>query len=147
MLRPDHLGPALRFLRTSRQLKQHTVAEAAGVTPSMLSGYENGRKAPTLGSLERILRAMDCGLRDLVEALERRTGPALEPPAPSPLPSASSAPMAGIEGLFDLDKLLGATSPLDPDEAEAFSLMLGGYVRWLRFLRRQATPRQDPQPG
>jgi len=36
----------------------------------MLSGYENGRKQPTLPTLEKILLAMGCSLRDLVGALE-----------------------------------------------------------------------------
>ena len=165
MLRPDHLGLAFRFLRTSRYLRQHQVAQQAGITPSMLSGYENGRKLPTLASLEKILVAMGCSLRDLVGALELvrdgKLGTGSEPEeevgerSPVPLSPTNGAEWdllsvarppalrsaratAGLAPAFDLEMIFGA-KPLAREEEEAFGEMLSGYCRWLRFLRRQAS--------
>lgn len=151
MLRPVQLGLAFRFLRTSRQLKQHQVAERAGITPSMLSGYENGRKLPTLATLEKILLAMDCSLRDLVDALDlvldggkaKRAGHRLLGPAEAggerspPRLNALAPP-----GVPDLALVFGA-EPLAREEEQAFGEMLSGYCRWLRYLRQQTTAPWD----
>ncbi|MCH9649163.1 MAG: helix-turn-helix domain-containing protein [Deltaproteobacteria bacterium] len=156
MLQSDQLGIALRLLRTTRNLKQHQVAGCAGITSSMLSGYENGRKVPTLASLEKILEAMGCRLQDLVAALEmtrRKSGGVAdrgsEPgvlerdhrgrePAPSspPLPWSQEAFRPAGSRAFDLDAILGPSPCLAQEEQEAFEEMLSGYYRWLRFLHR-----------
>lgn len=164
MLQSDQLGVALRLLRTTRNLKQHQVAGGAGITSSMLSGYENGRKVPTLASLEKILEAMGCRLQDLVTALEmaraessgttdrggeasvqgssrrfRESGPS-SPPFPwsqeTLRPSGSRA--------FDLDTILGPSPRLALEEQEAFEEMLSGYYRWLRFLHRHGDVARGP---
>lgn len=157
MLRPDRLGLALRFLRTRHNLRQRDVAERAGITGSMLSGYENGRKVPTLASLDKILQAMSCGLRDLVEALEKTSPPGsggdddAAPPSGSggPVPGAGSgsttSPKAGSEAgseaaslprlRFDLQVIFGPAADLGREEEKAFHEMLQGYCRWLRYLR------------
>ena len=146
MFRSDQLGPALRFLRSRRQLKQLQVAARAGITSSMLSGYENGRKTPTLLTLEKILRAMDFSLPDLLEAIEEQSGKsrnessgaALEP-AP-PLRYCPPWKREDAAWGFDLEAILGSSQPLAQEEAAAFGEMLSGYCRWLRYLRHQADP-------
>lgn len=53
------IGPALRALREDRGLRQYVLAERAGITKAMLSAYENGKRRPSLGTLDRILAALD----------------------------------------------------------------------------------------
>jgi transcriptional regulator with XRE-family HTH domain len=65
------VGAALRRLRFERLLGQKQVAGRAGVTVSMLSRYEHGRQHPSLPSLVKILRALDCSAEDF----GRRLGP------------------------------------------------------------------------
>ncbi|MCB1034896.1 MAG: helix-turn-helix transcriptional regulator, partial [Acidobacteria bacterium] len=156
MFRPDQLGPALRALRSRQQLKQLQVAARAGITSSMLSGYENGRKMPTLATLEKVLGAMECGLPDLLEALQARSGAdGMDPMAslePLRWPSRSRA-LGGTSPSwgFDLEEILGPSPPLSREEAAAFGEMLSGYCRWLRYLRHQAAVAppggESPQEG
>lgn len=145
MFRSDQLGPALRTLRSRRQLKQLQVAARAGITSSMLSGYENGRKTPTLASLEKILLAMDFSLADLLDALQSpeagESETAGRPPAlgGETVPYVPGLERGGSAWEFDLEEILGAP-PLAREEAVAFGEMLSGYCRWLRYLRRQRGP-------
>ncbi len=147
MLRPNQLGIALRFLRTARSLQQQQVAESAGITGSMLSGYENGRKEPTLASLEKILQAMGCNLRDLVRSLElagAEVGPSADGASTSDqgvpafsLADSWPAESRGSSRAFDLHAILGTNPRLELEERQAFEEMLSGYYRWLRFLYRR----------
>jgi transcriptional regulator with XRE-family HTH domain len=160
MLRPDHLGLAFRFLRTSRHLKQQDVAERAGITPSMLSGYENGRKQPTLVSLEKILEAMDCTLRDLVTALELIRDGRLEFEAQNSSSGSGTAELPGtgprqevpwprrssVDLPLDLRAVFGP-EPLALEEEAAFGEMLSGYCRWLRYLRQQGSWKDGSEPS
>lgn len=68
------LGPALRRLRMRRGQRQFETAEAATITKAMLSAYENGKRRPSLKTLDQILAALDADLGDLHAALtlERR---------------------------------------------------------------------------
>lgn len=138
MLRPDRLGLALRFLRTRRKLRQRDVAARAGITSSMLSGYENGRKLPTLSSLDKILEALGASLRELVDTLERQHDgdPVAGAPQQAPvrlLRRAERSPLPELH--FDLSAIFGADAELAREEERAFGEMLRGYCRWLRFLR------------
>lgn len=65
------IGPALRALREARGLRQYITAERARITKAMLSAYENGRRRPSLGTLDRILGALEAGWGDLARAMER----------------------------------------------------------------------------
>lgn len=65
------LGRALRFLREKRGKSQKQVAAAAGVTPPMLSSYENDRTRPELDTLDKILhRGLEATLDELCWALD-----------------------------------------------------------------------------
>lgn len=65
------LGKALRFLRERKGVSQKKVAAAAGITPPMLSSYENGRSKPELETLDKILhRGLDSTLGELAWALD-----------------------------------------------------------------------------
>jgi len=63
------VGAALRRLRLERRLGQKQIAGRAGVTVSMLSRYEHGRQYPSLPSLVKILRALDCSAEDFGKRL------------------------------------------------------------------------------
>jgi|HubBroStandDraft_3_1064219.scaffolds.fasta_scaffold12831_2 transcriptional regulator with XRE-family HTH domain len=54
------IGSALRRLRERRGAKQYRVAEFADITKGMLSAYETGRQCPSLPTLVRLLRVLDC---------------------------------------------------------------------------------------
>lgn len=68
------IGPALRRLRMRRGQRQFETAEAAAITKAMLSAYENGKRRPSLKTLDQILAALEADLGDLHAALtlERR---------------------------------------------------------------------------
>ena len=60
------LGAALRGIRNSRGLSLSQVAEATGVSRSLLSLIETGRSDITVGRLSRLARLYDVRLADLV---------------------------------------------------------------------------------
>ena len=60
------LGAALRRARNSRGLSLAQVAEATGVSRSLLSLIETGRSDVTIGRLGRLARLYDIRLADLV---------------------------------------------------------------------------------
>lgn len=56
------VGPRLRRLRTERGLSLRALATRAGVTAGALSLIENGKNSPSVGTLKKILTAMDLTL-------------------------------------------------------------------------------------
>jgi transcriptional regulator with XRE-family HTH domain len=138
---PPHdaeLGAALRRARNSRGLSLAQVADATGVSRSLLSLIETGRSDITIGRLSRLARLYDIRLADLVP----------EPSHPDPLVvraadrSAMHYQAEGIdveilmpEGPHALQALLTTLSPraamkdfiVQPNEI--FVLVLEGKVR------------------
>jgi uncharacterized protein len=55
-------GALLREARTSAGLSQVELARRAGVTQSVISAYESGRRQPSLPTLTRLVEATGCGL-------------------------------------------------------------------------------------
>lgn len=89
------LGSALRFLREKRSKSQKQVAADAGITPPMLSAYENGRTNPELDTLDKILHdGLGASLSELDRALDV-VNDRVEPHAPLRAPAAGS-PLAWI---------------------------------------------------
>jgi len=68
------LGPTLRRLRRLRGLSQREIAQAAGVTRSMVSSYEQGRTLPAVETLDRLLAALGASLTELDRFLQVRAG-------------------------------------------------------------------------
>ena len=93
---PPHgagLGVALRAARNARRLSLAQVAEATGVSRSLLSLIETGRSDITIGRLSRLARLYDVRLADLVP----------EPRHPDPLVVRSAGrpmhcPADGVDG-------------------------------------------------
>lgn len=66
----SEVGAALKLLRNRLGWPQKKLASAAGVTPSMISGYERGEKLPNLPTLLKLLEALGADLCDLYCATE-----------------------------------------------------------------------------
>ena len=85
-IQPASLGLAIFLARTLRGWSQTDLADASGLTSSMVSEYERGRRNPSKKSLESLLEAMDIPLESLhrvIPTLERfrdavRTGVAAQ---------------------------------------------------------------------
>lgn len=142
---PFHgLDKALRWLRIQSNLKQREVAEAAGVTQAMLCAYEQGKRTPSLASLEKILSSLGADLAQLEDALElvnrEPTGagrPATEAGGgdlPYPLPGPDPLPTCVAEPPVDLYQVLGTDQRLPPEQEAALNGLLDGFCRWLRLL-------------
>ena len=59
------IGLRIRSLREGRKLTGKELAERAGISPQSLYRIEHGRHDVVLTTLQRILAAMGCSLRDL----------------------------------------------------------------------------------
>ncbi|HEX2163788.1 MAG TPA: helix-turn-helix transcriptional regulator [Thermoanaerobaculia bacterium] len=157
------VGPALRRLRMQRGRRQFETAAAAGITKAMLSAYENGKRRPSLKTLDQILGALDADLGDLHLAIvrERREaaaaraagsfGDELAEPAPAPYTVAAAdarprpePPFSPPPSELDLYRALGVEAPLPAAQERALSEMLLGFLRLLRHLHAGA---DDPDAG
>ena len=55
-----------RGLRAKQQRRQVDVAEAGGMSRSVLSFLESGRRRVTIEDLIALCQGLDCGIRDLL---------------------------------------------------------------------------------
>jgi transcriptional regulator with XRE-family HTH domain len=60
---PSVAAGLIRLARLKAGVSQGELARAAGLSPQMISAYERGRRAPTLGTLSRILAGAGFELR------------------------------------------------------------------------------------
>jgi transcriptional regulator with XRE-family HTH domain len=69
---PSHgqLGSAVRRLRRARRLTIETLADAAEMHPTYLSGIERGQRNPTWTKLCGLARALDVPVSAIVETAE-----------------------------------------------------------------------------
>jgi transcriptional regulator with XRE-family HTH domain len=65
-----NFGPTLTLLREMRGKSQAEVARRAGIGKSQQSKYESGTELPKLGTLEKVLAALDVRPVDLFAMLE-----------------------------------------------------------------------------
>jgi transcriptional regulator with XRE-family HTH domain len=95
------IGVRLRELREAKNLSAKEVAERAGISAQSLSRIENGKHDVVFTTLQRILDAMGCTLRDLAEVHDARP---------------DIAPENGIRPLRSLAELARKTSALGFNE-------------------------------
>jgi len=147
------LGQALRWLRDRQGKKQYQVADTAGITKGMLSAYETGRQRPSLETLEKILDTLGCDLNDLHNAIQiingrpekmKRRGEGVEDDQPPSRPESGG-------GRSEVQRILGRRDALPFEEERAFSEMLDGFHRLLRYFHdrmdRATRPDDEPKEG
>lgn len=130
-------------------MKQYQVAAAASITRPMLSAYETGRQKPTLKTLNRILEALDCELKDLFEALQLVAGRRGEPPAPEVPRAVELLDVEAEDSPEELRRLLGildGSRGANTREEAAFSHLGLAFLRWLCALREEARRDSYPDP-
>jgi transcriptional regulator with XRE-family HTH domain len=76
---PQHLGKALRLLRTRQNTTQVAIADRAGLTKAMLSCYETGAQLPSMQSLAATLQALGADFHDLQDAIDQVQEQDLQP--------------------------------------------------------------------
>jgi transcriptional regulator with XRE-family HTH domain len=147
------LGQALRWLRDRQGKKQYQVADTAGITKGMLSAYETGRQRPSLETLEKILDTLGCDLNDLHNAIQiingrpekmKRRGEGVEEDPPVPRVADGSG------GRSEVQRILQRRDPLPFEEERAFSEMLDGFHRLLRYFHERmagASRPSEPREG
>ena len=148
------LGQALRWLRDRQGKKQYQVADSAGITKGMLSAYETGRQRPSLETLEKILGTLECDLNDLHNAIQIINGRPEKmrrrDEAATGGEEVSSSAEPPAEGRADVQRLLGRSAPLAPEEERALGEMLEGFHLFLRYLHgalAQTLRRRDLPDG
>ena len=60
------IGRALEVIRTKRKMSRANLAESSGLTRMSVFRVEVGRQDPTLGTLERLAKALDVSLTHIV---------------------------------------------------------------------------------
>lgn len=74
------VGRNLRRIRVSQDISQEQVAFDAGVDRSYLGGIERGAENPSVDTLEKIARVLDCKLRDFFDPVDHsKTQAGLKP--------------------------------------------------------------------
>ena len=56
----------MKTIRKQKGLSQKDLADRLGVTPAMVSAYENGKRLPKLQNIKRIAAALGCTGDDLI---------------------------------------------------------------------------------
>lgn len=67
-------GPHLRQLRLERGLTQTELAERSHTNTMFISKLERGVTTPTIGTLVRLAKALECRVVELVEVFDRSPG-------------------------------------------------------------------------
>jgi|GEM_PF-447658 transcriptional regulator with XRE-family HTH domain len=111
----DEVGKALRFLRKRRGMTQKSVAGGAGISKNLLSNWETGATAPSLGSLEKVMGVLDVDLLELYNTMNLMTGRPFRETRPEALP-------------------IGGTHPPDPRS---------GYSPWERSAKPKSSEVMD----
>ncbi|MFN7961870.1 MAG: helix-turn-helix domain-containing protein [Thermoanaerobaculia bacterium] len=147
------IDQALRWLRISQKRKQREVAEAAGITQAMLCSYEQGKRQPSLPSLERILDGLGADLADLARAQAAVRAGQSPGPGRAPFPPRAAATALGRPSdQVDLHRLLELRTALPGEQEEALREIFDGFCRWLRLLNsaipesRKSYPESGHEP-
>lgn len=122
MSRFDKIGKALILLREKADLSQKELARMAGITPGMLSNYENGVTMPSLDSLGKLLDALGVDLARFEVALDVVNDRSLRRDSLDPLASEREAVLGG----GDLGRFLDTEGEISDDVRPAVVEMIHG---------------------
>ncbi len=64
------VGMRIKELRTQKGFSQEKLALEAEIDRTYLAGIENGRRNPTLKSLEKILRTLEISFEDFFKGIQ-----------------------------------------------------------------------------
>lgn len=120
---PSRIGRAVRDHRDAAGLSARELAQAAGVSPSLISQIERNRTSPSVATLYALARALDVSLDDLLGRTDLDRGPRARPTAAPP----ATAPSA-LETLW---RRAAAGSLRRAGERPSLSVATG--VRWERL--------------
>lgn len=68
------LGRAVQHLREKAEIDQATLAERAGLTPSLIADLESGQADPVWGDMRKVATALGVSLEALAELAEELEG-------------------------------------------------------------------------
>ena len=74
MTASEQLGMRIKFLRKSKGWSQEDLALEANVNKNYICDLENGRRNPSLDILERIAKALNISLSELLRGVETIPG-------------------------------------------------------------------------
>jgi transcriptional regulator with XRE-family HTH domain len=63
---PAKIAKKIKKIRKEKELTQLKLAEKAGIAQSFLSNIENGLQSPSLKNLEKISKALEIPIKDLL---------------------------------------------------------------------------------
>lgn len=66
----EQVGMRIKELRTQKGFSQEKLALEAEIDRTYLAGIENGRRNPTLKSLEKILRTLEISFEDFFKGIQ-----------------------------------------------------------------------------
>lgn len=66
----EQVGMRIKELRTQKGFSQEKLALEAEIDRTYLAGIENGRRNPTLKSLEKILRTLKISFEDFFKGIQ-----------------------------------------------------------------------------
>lgn len=91
MIVDDDIGARVRSFRKLRRMPLRALAEAAGLSPSFVSQFENGLTNASIGSLRRLADSLGVSLADLVDSDTRPANTVLRREDRPTLPSSDGA--------------------------------------------------------
>ncbi len=63
----EKIGIKIRLYRTKKKLSQEKFGELADLSKNSISSIERGESSPTIDTLDRIAKALDIELKELVD--------------------------------------------------------------------------------
>ena len=130
-----NIGKALKMLRVQRLKKQREIAEAAGITPAMLSAYETGKHRPSLDTAERVLGALDCDILDLTRVLKTIDLEDQERERKKLAEEGGATNSDGAQLLGEVMEEQLAQADLGPEERDLLVTLLPGFLKLIRYLK------------
>lgn len=69
------LGKKILEIRKRKKITQNELALLSGISQSFISDLEKGKKTPTIDTLNKLAKGLDCSIVDLIEIEEKKNPP------------------------------------------------------------------------